>query len=152
MTVTRIRDLVLVALLFGVLGYAVTRVWYLRLPALSWPPGATLLLVAAFELALASRLRAIIGHDPDAKPMPAITIARWIVVGRASALGGAVVAGLAAGFSAHVASELGDIGAADGDLAAGLVFVVGALALCAAGCLLERSGLAPPTERPRPDR
>jgi hypothetical protein len=144
---TRVRDLVLVALVFAVLAYFATRGWYLRLPALSWPPGAAVLLVAAFELALAARLRSVIGHDPDAKPMPAVTVARWVVVGRASALAGAVCTGLGVGFTVHVVGQLGDVDAATGDLAAGLVFVLGALALTVAGCLLERAGLVPPSDR-----
>ncbi|MHA3701622.1 DUF3180 domain-containing protein [Jatrophihabitans sp. YIM 134969] len=146
MTLTRVRDLVVVALVFGVLAYFATRAWYLRLPALSWPPGAAVVLIAAFELALAVRLRSVIGHDPDATPMPAVTVARWVVVGRASALAGAVCTGLGAGFTAHVIAQLGDVGTAPGDLAAGLVFVVGSVALTAAGCLLERAGLVPPTD------
>ena len=148
MTLTRVRDLVLLAVLFGVLGYFATRAWYLRLPALSWPPGAALLLVAAFELALASRLRSLIGHDPDARPMPAVTVARWIVVGRASAVAGAIVGGIGIGFTAHAATQLGDFDAATGDVTAGSVFVLGAIGLTVAGCLLERSGVVPPRDRP----
>lgn len=148
MTLTRVRDLAVLALLFAVLGYFATRAWYLRLPAFSWPPGAALLLVAAFEVALAARLRSLIGHDPDARPMPAVTVARWIVVGRASALAGAVATGVGAGFTVYTATQLGQVDVAGSDLAAGIVFVVGALVLTAAGCLLERAGLVPPPDRP----
>lgn len=148
MTLTRVRDLVVVALVIGVLTFFATRGWYLRLPALSWPPGAAVVLIAAFELALAGRLRAVIGHHPESRPMPAVTIARWVVVGRASALAGAVCSGLGAGFTLYVATQLGQVDAADGDLVAGLVFLLGAVALTVAGCLLERAGLVPPSDRP----
>lgn len=147
MSVTRIRDLAVLAVVFAVLGYFATRAWYVRLPALSWPPGAALLLICAFELALASRLRAVIGHDPDARPMPAVVVARWVAVGRASAVAGSVLAGLGVGFCVHVLGQLHDIAAASGDLAAGIVFVVGALALAVSGLLLERAGLVPPADR-----
>ena len=121
MTVTRVRDLAIVAVVSPCSGSSRPRGWYLRLPALTWPPGATLLLVAAFEFALASRLRAVIGHDPDARPMPAVTVARWVVVGRASALAGAVVSGIGAGFTVYVGTQLGAVDVARGDLVAGLV-------------------------------
>ena len=85
--------------------------------------------------------------------MPAVTVARWVVVGRASALAGAVVSGIGAGFTVYVGTQLGAVDVARGDLVAGLVFVVGAVALTAAGLLLERAGLVPPADRPDgPDR
>lgn len=151
MSVTRVRDLLGLAVVFGVLGYLAVRRWYLDLPPLPWVPGVTLLIIAAFEFVLAARLRAVIGHDPDARPMPAVVVARWIAVGRASAVAGAVLAGLGAGLSVHVLTVLGDLQAAPADLTAGLLFTVGAAVLTVCGCLLERAGLVPP-DGPRPTR
>lgn len=143
MSLTRVRDLAGVAAIFGVLGYFATRSWFLQLPPLSWVPALTVALLAAFEFALAGRLRAVIGHDPDVRAIAAIVVARWIALGRASALGGSVVAGLAGGLALYVLTQVVRLDLATGDLVAAALLTAAAVLLAVAGLRLERAGVAP---------
>jgi hypothetical protein len=143
MSRTRIANLVLVLVVVGALAYLMMGRVYGDLPTLGYftpaPPAA----LAAAEWVLARRVRAAVGHDPEAKPMMAITITRLVALGKASALVGAGMAGAALGLVAYVAPEAARVVAARSDVVVGSLLAVATLLLAAAGLALERSGIAP---------
>jgi hypothetical protein len=146
---TRLGDLLGVLIGMGLAGYVLLRVVYASLPALSPVTPVPLAALAAAELVLARRVRRVVGRDPDVKAMTAISIARLVALGKASALVGAGVAGAALALVAHVAPDVGRVSVARSDaVIAGLVAAAGVL-LCVAGLLVERAGVAPRGRSPR---
>jgi hypothetical protein len=140
---TRPLDLLIGFLVFGVAAYALLRLSYDAIPALSALTPVPLAVLAVAELALARRVRRAVGHDPDAKPMVAIAIARLVALGKASAMVGAGVAGAATGLVVHVAPDVSRLDVARGDALIGAFLAVAGAALMAAGLVLERAGIAP---------
>src|SRR6266516_1035977 len=94
---TRWTDLVAPFVVVGITVYVLLKFSYhsyLQLQYLTPLPLAALGLV---ELVAARRVRAVVRHEPQVRPMAAITIARWVAVGKASSVVGAGVAGAAGG-------------------------------------------------------
>ncbi len=143
---TRIVDLVIVAVLVAVVFTVLLRTAYGSLPQLTYLVPLPLILLAIVEFVLGRRVRAVVRHDPTAKPMHAIAIARAVALGKASALVGAGCAGAAAALALRVYTDVDTVRAARNDFVISLITVVGALALVAAGLLLERSGVDPGAE------
>lgn len=149
---TRGGDLLAVLIGLGLASYILLRVAYAELPALSPVTPVPLAALAGAELVLARRVRRVVGRDPDVKAMTAISIARLVALGKASALVGAGVAGAALALVAHVLPDLGRVSVARSDaVIAGVVAAAGVL-LCVAGLLLERAGIAPSGRSSRPGR
>jgi hypothetical protein len=148
---TRIANLIPVLLILGVLVYLLLPHVYEDLPTLGYFTPVPLAILAVVEWAMSRRVRAVVGHDPDAKPMMAITITRLVALGKASALVGAGMAGAALGLVVYVAPDAGQVTAARSDTIVGALVAVAALLLSAAGLALERSGIAPTDgTKPRP--
>jgi hypothetical protein len=140
---TRVGDLAVPLVIVGVTVYVLLRFSYDSLPTLQYAVPAPLAALALAELVAARRVRAAVRHDPNARPMAAIVIARCVALGKASSLVGAGVAGAAAGLLGRVLPDAADIAAAGHDArVGGLLFAVCA-ALVAAGLLLERAGVDP---------
>lgn len=148
---TRPVDLVAVAALAAVVVAIVLRTAYSAIPQLTYVVPVPLVLLAAVELVAARRIRAVVRHEPHARPMPAITIARAVALGKASALVGAGCAGAAAALAAHVYGDVGQVRAATSDFVIALVAVAGAVLLVVAGLILERSGVDPGADETRRD-
>lgn len=126
-----------------VIVYVLLRVVYGSVPPLGYGIGVPLLFLAVIEFWLARRIRAAVGHEPEAKVMAAIVIARFVALGKASALVGAGLLGAFGALLLRVAPDAGRVSAAGDDLRTGIVlFVVSAL-LLVAGLLLERAGIDP---------
>jgi hypothetical protein len=143
---TRPSVLVVVALVAAALAYGAARLWdhYSTLPGV--PTSAPVVIavlaamVIAIALALRSRLRANgAGPRPPGEPMPKpvdpLQAARAVVLAKASALVGSVVAGVYGGYGAYLARNL-DISARQQGaemsgyaVAAGVVLVLAALYL-----------------------
>jgi len=143
MTRTRVANLIPVLLVVGLAVYLLLQRAYEDFPPLGYVTPVPLAVLAAVEWALSRRVRAVVGHDPDAKPMMAITITRLVALGKASALVGAGMAGAALGLVAYVAPDFGRVSAARSDTIVGSLLALTALLLCAAGLALERAGIAP---------
>lgn len=140
---TTAADLVLPFVAVGAAVYLLLRFSYASLPPLKAVIAIPLAALAVAEFVAARRVRAAVRHDPDAKAMAAIVIARCVALGKASSLVGAGVAGAAAGLLIRLAPDLGTVDAADGDaIVAALVLAASAL-IVAAGLLLERAGVDP---------
>ena len=149
MTVTRPRDLLVVALVVAVLGNLVVRLSYDSLPRFPLLAGVTLGVLGLAELVGGNLLRARIERRPGTRPVEPLAAARAVVLAKASSLGGAVVAGAWAGLLAYVVPRASTVVAAASDTASGVVGLVCALALVGGALWLERCCRAPDDGDPR---
>jgi hypothetical protein len=159
-TPTRPRDLVAPALAAAVVVHLLVRLSYGSLPAFPGTAGVPLAVLGVAEAIGGSALRARIRHRPGTRPVQPLVAARAVLVARASALAGALVAGAWAGLLGYVAPRSADIAAAGGDTLAATIGLVGALALVAGALWLQHCCRTPddppdgggPDDPPSPGR
>ena len=77
--------------------------------------------LAIGELIVARRVRLAVSHDPDAKLMAAIMIARCVALGKASSLVAAAMIGASTALLIKVIPDASTVTAAANDLRAGVV-------------------------------
>lgn len=140
-------DLLIAFLLLGGVSYLALRAYYDSMPPLQALVALPLFALAIFEFEIARRVRLAVRHDPNARPMQAIVIARCVALGKASALVGAGVAGAAAALLLRVLPHAQQVRVAGNDSRVGMLALAAALLLLAAGLLLERAGVDPGRER-----
>ncbi len=137
---TRIRLLVMLAVLAAAVGWGVVQVveaWFGRLVPVPWLAAAALWLLAGAVAYWAISSRPRLRREPGAKPMPPIVAARTAALGLAASRIGAVVMGFYAGIAVAMASHLGTPSGGQSFWAA-TAAAVGALGLVAAALWLER--------------
>lgn len=147
-------DLAVPFWIFGLTVYVLLLRSYNSLPTLQYIAAVPLAALGVAELVAARRVRAAVRHDPRAKPMAAIVIARCVALGKASSLVAAGVAGAAVALLIRTAPDAHTNRAAASDTRVGIFVLAAALLLVAAGLLLERAGIDPGAkdrERRRPD-
>jgi hypothetical protein len=150
---TSIRDLLTTFVVLAVLADLLTRVGYAALPPIPTLAGVTLLVLAALEVILAFALKARIERKPGTRPVEPLVAARSVALAKASALAGAVMAGLWAGFLAFLLSCRADLAAAASDLPGAVVGLVSAVALACAALWLEHCCRTPlDSDEQEPDR
>jgi hypothetical protein len=142
-TPTRVRDLLLVALVVALVVNLLVRLTYGSLPAFPLLAGVTLGVLGIAEALGGNALRARIRRRPGTRPVQPLVAARALVVAKASALAGAIMTGVWAGLLAHVLPRSGEIAAATGDAGSAAVGLVCALVLVAGALWLERCCRAP---------
>jgi hypothetical protein len=142
-------DLAVPFVILAITAYVLLRFSYGDLPPLQFVLPVPLAALAAVELVAARRVRAAVRHDPDAKPMAALVIARCVALGKASALVAAGVAGAAVGLVVRLLPDLRTVDAAGHDATVGAVLLVASALLVVAGLVLERAGIDPGSERGR---
>lgn len=140
---TGVGDLAVPFLVIGLTVYVLLRLSYESIPPLQYVVAVPLGALAIAEFVASRRVRAAVRHDPDAKPMSALVIARCVALGKASSLVGAGVVGAAAALVVRVAPDARSVRSASNDLRVGLVLLVVAALLVGAGLLLERAGIDP---------
>ena len=145
---TRAADLVVPLVVIAATVYVLLRFAYSSLPPLRWVVPAPIAALAVAELVAARRVRAAVRHDPHARPMAAIVIARCVALGKASSLVGAGVVGAGLGLVARLLPDADRVRAASHDVKVGGLLVAAAVLLVAAGLLLERAGVDPGQDRP----
>jgi hypothetical protein len=118
---------------------------YLRLKYLVPAPLGVL---AVAEFVAARRVRAAVRHDPTARPMAALVIARCVALGKASSIVGAGVAGFATGLLARLIPDVGKIDIASHEVTVTALLLGAALLLVAGGLVLERAGIDPNRDLP----
>jgi hypothetical protein len=138
-----VLDLVVAFVIVGGLVYLLLRSYYDSIPPVHYQVGVPVAGLAIGELIVARRVRLAVTHDPDAKPMAAIVIARCVALGKASALVGAAMVGACAGLLIRVIPDASTVTAASNDLRVGLTILAASALLLASGLVLERSGLIP---------
>ncbi|HEX5497318.1 MAG TPA: DUF3180 domain-containing protein [Mycobacteriales bacterium] len=155
MTATRIRDLVAIALVTGLLSWVVVRRWYGSFPELTWYVPISLGVLAWVELVAGYQLRARIRRRRGARPVNPLVAARMLALAKASSLVGAGMTGVWAGLMIYVVPRLDFLAAASGDTATSSVGVVCSAGLTAAALWLEhccRTPDPPEDDRRRHDR
>lgn len=140
---TRWTDLVVPFLIVGVTAYVLLRFSYDSYLQLRYLVPVPLAALAVAEYVAARRVRAAVRHDPRARPMAAIVIARCVALGKASSLVGSGVAGAALGMIVRLLPDVADIKVAAHDTTVGAFLCGAALLLVGAGLLLERAGIDP---------
>ena len=151
MTPIRPRDLVLPALIAAVIVHLLVRLTYGSLPSFPTTAGVPLAVLGVAEAIGGSALRSRIRRKPGTRPVQPLVAARAVLVARASAVAGAIVAGAWAGLLGYVAPRSADIAAAGGDTVAALVGLIGALALVAGALWLQHCCRAPDDHADGPD-
>ncbi len=160
MKATRPRDLFAVALITAVLANLAVQLSYGSLPEIPILAGATFGVLGVAEAIAGNALRARIERRPGTQPVQPLVAARAVLVAKASAVAGTIMAGVWAGLLVHVLPRSGDITAAASDSLAGAVGLACALGLVAGALWLERCCRTPddePGDEPhgraaRPDR
>jgi hypothetical protein len=134
---TRLRDLLVVALVVALAANLLVRLTYATLPAFPLLGGMTLGVLGVAEAIGGSVLRSRIRGRPGTRPVHPLVAARAVVVAKASALTGAIMTGGWAGLLAFVLPRSGEISAAASDTASAAVGLVCALLLVAGALWLE---------------
>lgn len=96
MTLTRVRDLLLIAVVAGLALWILIRYNYGAFPSLPWPAGVSLYVLAVFEFITGFIVRArVAGRDIGRArgQLHPIAVARVMVLAKASAILGAIAAG-----------------------------------------------------------
>jgi hypothetical protein len=151
---TSVVDLLVPFLIIGIAAYVLLRFSYDSIPLLGAFVPVPLAALAVVEFVLARRVRAAVRHDPAARPITAIAIARNVALGKASALVAAGVAGCAVALLVRVVPEAGTVDAAAHDTTVGAFLAAAAVLLAVAGLVLERAGVDPnrDSQRRNPER
>jgi hypothetical protein len=135
MTPTRPRFLLLIALVFGAVTWALLHVIYSRLPQLTWSAVPALLIAAALEAWQGRILHArIIGERGE--PAPPLFVARMLVLAKASSQVAAIFGGVAIGFMIYLSVMLNASTPRADMVTSGLTFAA-ALLLAVAALWLE---------------
>ncbi|MEZ5212992.1 DUF3180 domain-containing protein [Gordonia sp. (in: high G+C Gram-positive bacteria)] len=148
---TRVRDLLAVAVVAGLVLWVLARYHYGMFPSLPWPAGLTLYLAAALEVVIGFLVRARVAGGrlgPGEGQLHPISVARLVALAKASALLGAIALGGWAGLSVYLLDHL-ELDVARADLPAAAVGAFGGLLLAAAALWLEYCCRAP--DDPSPD-
>src|SRR5664279_586323 len=130
---TDVVDLLVPFVIIGLSAYVLLKVSYDSIPPLGYLVPVPLAALAIAEFVAARRVRGVVRHEPWAKPMTAIAIARCVALGKASSIVGAGVAGGAVALLVRVLPEADTVRAAANDARVG-VLLLGSAILCA--CLL----------------
>lgn len=144
---TSVLDLLAPFAIVALSVFVLLKVSYEAIPQLGYFVPVPLAALAVAEIVAARRVRAAVRHDPYAKPMAAIVIARCVALGKASSIVGAAVAGAAVGLLVRVIPEANTVRAAASDTRVGILLLGAAILVAVAGLVLERAGLDPNRDR-----
>lgn len=149
MTRTSISVLVAVAAFCAAAMAIVTWGFYGYMTRVPLSVSATLWLMAAVCIGCTLKVRAAKKKDShgiglDRSQLNPITIARFAMVGKASAWTGAIVGGAYAGMATFVLPKASQLVAASEDVVGVVACVLGGLAMSVSGILLERACELPP--------
>jgi len=146
---TRWSDIVVPFVVIAVTAYVLLKFSYTELLQLDYFVPAPIAALAVADVVAARRVRAAVRHDPTAKPMAAIVIARCVALGKASSLVGAGVAGAALGLLVRLLPDVRVVRVAQHDARVASLLFAAAVLLVLAGLLLERAGVDPNRDRER---
>ncbi len=149
MRFTRVRDLLGLALTVALVSWLVIRQLYGDLPPFPAFVPLSLAGLAVVEVVLGSQLRSRIARRPGTTPVQPLVAARAVALAKASSLVGAAAAGFWAGLLLHVIPNINFLTVAGADARTGVIGLLCAMALAAAGLWLEHSCRTP--DRPEDD-
>jgi hypothetical protein len=141
---TNLGTLLLAAVAAAVVAWIVFEKSYGSLPQLPWLPPLTIFALAVVEAVLARVTKARIEHKPGAARVDPLSVARFVVLAKASALAGALIGGAYAGITGWlvVGRDQGSAAVA-ADMPRAVAGLVGGAALVVAALLLERACRVP---------
>ncbi|MFR9806209.1 DUF3180 domain-containing protein [Pseudonocardia sp. RS010] len=153
MTPIRPRDLLVAFLGAGIVAHLVVSLTYGTLPSFPVPAGVTLGVLGLAEAVAGWILKGRVERRRGSRPVEPLVAARAVLVAQASAVGGALVAGLWTGLLAYVLPRASVVTAAASDTVAAIVGLVCALVLVGGALWLEHCCRTPddPDERRRDD-
>jgi len=150
MGITRPRDLLAVGLVAAVVGYALVRLNYQRMPPLPRFAGVAAAILGIGEAIAGHGLRSRIRPPERAKgpartrtPVPPLTAARAVMAAKATSLAGAALAGLWLGLLVYLLPSWTLLAAAQSDGVTAIVGLVGALVMMGGALYLEYCCRAP---------
>ena len=150
MGITRPRDLLAVGLVAVVVGYALVRLNYQRMPPLPRFAGVAAAILGIGEAVAGHGLRSRIRPPERAKgqartrtPVPPLTAARAVMAAKATSLAGAALAGLWVGLLVYVLPSWTLLAAAQSDGVTAIIGLVGALVMMGGALYLEYCCRAP---------
>lgn len=149
---TRIRDLVIVAVIVFVLVNLLVRFNYEGLPRMPFIAALVLLVIAIIDGILAFAMRPRFERRKGATPVGSVTALRVLALAKASAILGALMLGAWGGMLGYVLPKVGrspDIGH---DIGVSVLGAVSAVLLAAAGLWLERCCRVPDDPDKRDDQ
>lgn len=132
---TRVRDLLVAAVVGALAVHLLLRLAYGDLPTLPTAAGSSLALVAVVEVALGYSLRSRIRYRPGT--VQPFTAVRAVALAKASSLLGAIMLGGWLGVLVYVLPRRDEFAAAGSDTTTALIGAACALALAGAGLWLE---------------
>jgi hypothetical protein len=151
MTPSRPGVLAGLTVVFAILTWAVLQRVYQFIPAVPWTGIPTVLVLALGEAHTGWMTKARIQRKPDTKPVEPLAVARLVALAKASAYGGAVFAGVFAGFTFYAAGLLDqDTPRRDFFIAGGSF--LGCVVLVCAALYLEHCCRVPKDPDAAPDR
>jgi hypothetical protein len=134
---TRPGSLLLIGVVCAAIAWIIVRQTFATLPPLPWTAVPAMALLAIGEAIIGRNLKARREGRRPGKPLEPIAVARTAALAKASSAAAVALGGLAAGFGAYVAGQLGkNVPRADAYAAAGTV--IAAAALTVAALYLER--------------
>ena len=145
------KELLTVFAVLAVLANLGAGLLYSSLPPFPTLAGVPLLVLAIAEVIMAQGMRAWVERRPGARPVKPLTAARALALAQASALAGAMMAGLWAGLLGYLLPRRDELAAAADDTPSAIVGVISAAALAAAALWLQYC-CRTPTEDDDPDR
>lgn len=137
------RELLPTYLVVALAVYLITRLSYAVLPPLPLFAGITLLVLAIAETVLGFSLKARIERRPGTTPVQPLMAVRAVTLAKASAVAGAVMAGVWTGLLGYLLPRLSQLVAAAQDTPGAALGLGCALALVAAALWLQRCCRAP---------
>ncbi|MED5814161.1 DUF3180 domain-containing protein [Mycolicibacterium sp. 050232] len=143
---TRKRDLAGAVAVVAIIGYVLVGVLYRWFPPLTIWTGLSLLAVALIEAGWAFYVRAKINDGQigvGAGRLHPLTVARSVVIAKASAWVGAIVAGWWIGVLVYLLPRRGDLRVAGEDTPGAVVAAISALALIVAAVWLQHCCKSP---------
>jgi Protein of unknown function (DUF3180) len=142
------RELLPAYLVMALAVYLITGLSYHVLPPLPLFAGITLLVLAVVETALGFSLKARIERRPGTTPVQPLVAARAVTLAKASALAGALMAGVWTGLLGYLLPRLSQLAAAADDTPGAAVGVFCSAALVAAALWLQHCCRAPHDDDP----
>ncbi|HEY1622996.1 MAG TPA: DUF3180 domain-containing protein [Streptosporangiaceae bacterium] len=103
---TRVTTLAVIVVIAAALTWGLLKAAYNSLPPLPWTGVPALLVVAVFETGAGRDLKRRIDGRKGLKPADPLVVSRMLVLGRATALAGALVAGVMVGFVIYLSGML----------------------------------------------
>lgn len=144
---TRPRDLLVAALVTVLLAHLAASLNYGGLPDFPLLAGAPVAVLGVAEAIAGTALRNRIRRTAGSRPVEPLVAARAVLVAKASALAGAIVAGAWTGLLGYTLPRTGELTAAAGDAAAAGVGLVCSAGLVAGAAWLEYCCRAPDDDR-----